>query len=334
MKLGKAMGGLILILGTIGLYVVGELIKDPQAHGIIVPEESFYLWPALIGCAIVAVFGIIVLSGWWQRFPTGVVIIHVCIFITGFGAIYIGYITGNNSPIKVTVSVLGAILVIMASAAVFRRKYSTNRKALTGKFTAVLLLLLLLVIVVWVVVPHRVDAVATSFPDPNLRAAVRDAMGKKYIGYARHSDLGKLTKLETCCEPIRNLTGLQYCTSLTELNLGVRVFISDLTPISNLTGLTRLGLSYNSIRDVTPLSHLTNLTDLQLSSNEISDISPLANLTALRNLDLYGNQISDISPLIKLTSLKTLDLRGNPLNAESVNVYLPELKQRGVRVDY
>ncbi|GAG89902.1 unnamed protein product, partial [marine sediment metagenome] len=50
-------------------------------------------------------------------------------------------------------------------------------------------------------------------------------------------------------------------------------------------------------------------------------------------LDKKAAQISDISPLISLTSLRTLwILEGNPLSTESVNVYIPQLKERGVDV--
>ncbi len=82
---------------------------------------------------------------------------------------------------------------------------------------------------------------------------------------------------------------------------------------------------------------LTNLTQLNLWFNQISDVSPLAFLTNLTQLNLLGNQISDISALVENSGLSDGDLvflKDNPLSATSVNVYIPQLEQRGVNVEY
>jgi len=162
---------------------------------------------------------------------------------------------------------LSIILMIVASLAVLIRKYSTKAKARNAKLALIAISIPFLVLVVWFVMPQWFDAVARSFPDPNLKAMVRDEIGKP-PGYAGYSDLKKIT----------------------QLNSG----------------------NYMGIKKLNGLQHCTGLTDLELSAN----------------------QIRDISPLTELTSLKTLDLTGNPLNSESVNVYIPELRHRGVRVDY
>jgi internalin A len=87
--------------------------------------------------------------------------------------------------------------------------------------------------------------------------------------------------------------------------------ISDISPLSGLTSLTRLGLSGNSISDISVLSGLTSLTVLGLQSNSITDISVLSGLTSLIFLNVGFNSISDISALTGLTSLMTLYLYGN-----------------------
>jgi Leucine-rich repeat (LRR) protein len=249
------------------------------------------------------------------------------------------------------------------------------------------------------------DETPVTFLDANLEASIREAIDKPE-GLIFTSDLDGLTSLEASGkigelgEEITDLTGLEYCINLTELNLAwnqityisplasltkltaldlSRSQIRDISPLYSLTNLTYLSLGWNQISDISPLqnltkltvlilywneisdiplTNLTDLTDLRLGGNEISDISPLHSLTNLTYLSLGWNQISDISPLQNLTKLtelhlegnqianvsplventglgkedKLLLLRGNPLSDTSLNVYIPQLKKRGVSI--
>ena len=85
-------------------------------------------------------------------------------------------------------------------------------------------------------------------------------------------------------------------TSLTFLALGNNS-ISDISQLSGLTKLERLGLFYNQIIDISTLSGLTKLERLGLGYNQINDVSALENLTSLNQLDLVGNPITDYAPL-------------------------------------
>jgi len=151
-----------------------------------------------------------------------------------------------------------------------------------------------------------------TFPDPNLETAIREAIGKP-MGDIYPSDLAGLTHLDASERDIVDITGLEYCTELTELNL-YHNQISDISPLTNLAKLSRLSLGSNQISDISPLASLTNLRDLFLYNNQISDISPLANLTNLWALSLAINQISNISPLANLTNLWWLHLQGNQIS--------------------
>ena len=153
------------------------------------------------------------------------------------------------------------------------------------------------------------------FPDPNLEAAIREAIGKP-IGPIYESDLEGLTSLSASHQSITNLSGLEDCINLTSLDLSHNR-IGDISPLANLTSLAWLDLSYNEISDISPLANLTNLKWLYLYSNQISSISPLVNLTKLTYLFLHSNQISDISPLANLTGLKWLYLYGNQISSIS-----------------
>ena len=105
--------------------------------------------------------------------------------------------------------------------------------------------------------------------------------------------------------------------------------------ISDLKSLTMLKIQEIGISDLTGLEHCINLQYLELWYNNISDLSPLAGLTNLDYLFLTSNNISDLSPLagnIGLLEGDNVDLRDNPLSTMSLNIYVPQLEQRGVNV--
>ena len=109
-----------------------------------------------------------------------------------------------------------------------------------------------------------------TFADPNLEATIREAIDKP-VGAILTSDVEGLTSLIASERGIADLTGLEHCGSLTELNV---------------TG--------SQISDITSLASLSNLLVLNLKGNQIGDVSPLASLTSLKGLNLVGNQISDV----------------------------------------
>ena len=174
-----------------------------------------------------------------------------------------------------------------------------------------------------------------TFPDPNLEAAVRKAIdipeGPIYAWA-----LGAGTSLVAYGLNITDLGGLEHFTSMRTLTLFENQ-ISDISPLADLSKLQSLILSVNRISDISPLEGLTNLAYLGLGGNQISDISSLAGLTSLTWLDLSGNQVSDVSPLVENEGLSEgdeVDLRDNPLSSDSINIHIPQLRARGVSVDY
>ena len=56
-------------------------------------------------------------------------------------------------------------------------------------------------------------------PDANLRAVIRDALGKSRFAPITTTDMASLTTLDASNRNIRDLTGLEFATNLTELNL-------------------------------------------------------------------------------------------------------------------
>jgi hypothetical protein len=84
---------------------------------------------------------------------------------------------------------------------------------------------------------------------------------------------------------------------------------------SDLKGLISFSASEKNIADLTGMEYCTNLTELELRGNEISDVSTLVQNEGLGEGD-------------------AIYLQGNPLSWESVNIYIPELRGRGVIVVY
>ena len=173
-----------------------------------------------------------------------------------------------------------------------------------------------------------------NIPDPNLRAAIEQALGKASGAAITTADMATLTRLGSSGvsigSNISDLTGLEHATNLTSLGLRGGSRISNLSPLSGLINLTDIDLASNSISNLSPLSGLTNLTGLTLGGNSISNLSPLSGLTQLRALLLDGNSISNLSPLSGLTQLRALLLDGNSISNLSPLSALSGLTQLGV----
>ena len=168
------------------------------------------------------------------------------------------------------------------------------------------------------------SATPVDIPDANLRAVIADSLGKARGASITRAEIATLTRLAAPNSNIRDLTGLEYATGLTWLDLGLENMsgqgvnsnnISDLSPLSGLTNLTVLELSFNSISDMSALSNLTNLRALGLSFNSISDASALSGLINLQWLSLFDNDLTGSIPseLGNLTSLTVLNLGSNDL---------------------
>ena len=114
------------------------------------------------------------------------------------------------------------------------------------------------------------------FADAALESAVRNAISKPF-GCLTQEDLLEVREVTASGLSIRDLRGLEYCTSMTTLLL-----------------------RSNKIQSITPLANLTNLTVLDLGDNIISEISALSGLFYLESLELWGanNDVRDFGPLV------------------------------------
>ena len=144
------------------------------------------------------------------------------------------------------------------------------------------------------------------------------------------SGLTNLTSLGLSHNRISDVSPLAELTGLTRLWLWDNL-IEDISALSGLTGMTFLSLSKNNVSDISALAHLTNLTELYLNDNKITDVSPLEGLTNLTFLDLALNNVEDISALSGLTSLMALNLAANRITDVSALSALTRLRDLDLR---
>ena len=174
--------------------------------------------------------------------------------------------------------------------------------------------------------PKPIPGAVVQIPDPNLRAAIAEALGKSPNTPITVEEMEGLVKLEARNRDIQDLTGLQFAINLNELFLQMNQ-ISDLSPIAGLIKLRDLGLARNSVSDISLLKDLKNLKGLGCSHNPISDISPLAGLTELRSLHIDRTLHKGLSPLAGLINLASLNIVGNNFTDLSPLAGLVNLKR-------
>ncbi|ECR2403153.1 LPXTG cell wall anchor domain-containing protein, partial [Listeria monocytogenes] len=121
------------------------------------------------------------------------------------------------------------------------------------------------------------------------------------------------------------ISPLANLTKMYSLNLGANHNLSDLSPLSNMTGLNYLTVTESKVKDVTPIANLTDLYSLSLNYNQIEDISPLASLTSLHYFTAYVNQITDITPVANMTRLNSLKIGNNKITDLSPLANLSQL---------
>ena len=176
---------------------------------------------------------------------------------------------------------------------------------------------------------ERIPGEAVYIPDPNLRAAIAESLGKGNTPdvLMTAEEMAKLTELVANNRGIENLTGLEFAVNLEHLYAPGNQ-IADLSPLSELTHLKDLHLWHNPIESLSPIAGLSNLDQLTLvGDGGISDISPLAGLVKLNCFLSWGNPISDLSPLSGLTQLEHLDICGSEASDLSPLTKLTGLKE-------
>ncbi len=180
--------------------------------------------------------------------------------------------------------------------------------------------------------PGYCDCNVVYFADANLKGAVEAELG---ISEPNVTNMLVLTLFDANNKYISDLTGLEYASNLTVLNLYDNL-LSNISQVSSLSSLTELELSENQIVDVSPLAGLNGLSILRLQRNGISDISPIAPLTDLTELSLIWNYLNEISALSQMDNLTILWLQYNPLNTAAYCTYIPLIQSNnpGIWIEF
>ena len=153
---------------------------------------------------------------------------------------------------------------------------------------------------------ERIPGASVYIPDPNLRAAIAEVLGKAPNDPITVEEMTTFDRLIAEGKDISNLTGIEFATNLQHLKIGGNQ-ISDISSIKGLTKLEHLDFSDNHITNLSPLKGLRNLEGLYVSNNNISNLSPLAGLSNLERFASWGNPLSDLSPLV---GLEIIDICG------------------------
>ena len=153
--------------------------------------------------------------------------------------------------------------------------------------------------------PVTIPGAVVRIPDPNLRAAIAEELGKSPNAPITVEEMERLRNLNARNRDIHDLTGLQFATNLSWLHLSNNQ-ISDLSPLAGLVELVRLELSKNPVSDMSLLRGLKNLNHLSMNQTLISDISLVRSLPSLTIFGFRGTQVSDLSPLAGLINMTAL----------------------------
>lgn len=150
-----------------------------------------------------------------------------------------------------------------------------------------------------------VDEIVT-IPDQKLKRAIKKALkldrDELYL-----SDLQGLTTLDASHLDIKDITGLEKATNLTNLNLAGNE-IKNATALKPLSKLDHLDLSYFQGTDLGFVSSLTHVKTLILADSMIESIESISALSKLEVLNISFSEVRDLAPLSKLSSLKELDI--------------------------
>ena len=174
--------------------------------------------------------------------------------------------------------------------------------------------------------PDVIPGRHVHIPDPNLRAAIAEELGKSPNAPITVEEMKGLRRFDLANRGVRDLTGLEFATNLTWLHLPDNQ-ISDLSPIAGLIELREIWARGNVLSDISPVRGLRNLTHLEFPGSPISDLSSVKGLTNLIYLNCNDTLVSDLSPVSSLVNLEWLYMRNTRISDMSPVSGLINLKE-------
>ena len=99
---------------------------------------------------------------------------------------------------------------------------------------------------------------------------------------------------------------LHQIINMQELDLSGNTFLQNLMPVSRLTNLKSLDISYTEIGFLQPIQGLANLESLNIAHTYINSIEPLKEMTNLRQLNISNTPVTDLTPLANDKSIEVI----------------------------
>lgn len=184
---------------------------------------------------------------------------------------------------------------------------------------------------------HSVNLADNKLSDLTLLTGAESLTGltlsnNRLLDLSPLSRLGSLASLNLSQNSLTEIEALAEMTSLSWLDVSNNNIV-DASPLTNLESLRGLEIANNQLTDVSALESLSRMIILVANANAITDVGPLARSSSLWRLHLGGNAVTDIQPLVdELESLYETSLWRNPLGHDSLDVHVPALRERGVRI--
>lgn len=150
-------------------------------------------------------------------------------------------------------------------------------------------------------------------PDPDLNAAIREAL-QKPAGPITQQDMLNLTDLNACCRNVTSLAGLETASNLAVLTIQFNQLTSFSLP-AGLTKLNTLDISSNPLTDCILPSGLTNLTTLLMEGDGLTNLTLPGGMTHLIRIELAENNFTSLNLPEGLTNLTILDLASNQITS-------------------
>ena len=128
---------------------------------------------------------------------------------------------------------------------------------------------------------------------------------------------------------------LNQIFEISDLNVSGNPEIIDLEPISRLSNLRTLDVSYTQIQDIFPCRNITKLHALNCSNTFIDSVDPLIYSMELVILNISNTNTTSIEPLANLSNLRILDISNTKLdNLEAILEMglLEDLKMRNTLI--
>jgi hypothetical protein len=172
----------------------------------------------------------------------------------------------------------------------------------------------------------RMNAKEAAASVRTLRLIGTDAALHVLNGYVNDPRLAVATELAQAINPIRLTAIRTQIARGKRLPIAITRQITDLAPLSEISGVETLSLQAAQITDCDGLSGLTSLRLLDLSSSHIASLVGLSSLCELEELDISFTPVTLLEPIKNLSKLTSLNLSRVPVSDFGPVGYLHNLR--------